>query len=201
VIALPARAGRQGRLGQRCEGEAVPGVRQVVQIPSGVAVLADGYWAAKLGAMLSRSNGITARTARSPRRYLEMLPRRRVGRRGRPQRRRRQGRDACRNKIEAEYEAPYLSHSCMEPLNCTAWVRKTGRDLGRYPISGPAQGILAQVAGVAPGKVKVNTMYLGGGFGRAFSPDPSSARPVLSQDSGKPVEARVQPRGRTRGYF
>src|SRR5258706_11536923 len=31
------------------KAKAVPGVRQVVQIPSGVAVLADGYWAAKLG--------------------------------------------------------------------------------------------------------------------------------------------------------
>ena len=27
------------------------------------------------------------------------------------------------NKVEAIYETPYESHSCMEPLNCTAHVQ------------------------------------------------------------------------------
>ena len=43
----------------------------------------------------------------------------------------------------------------MEPLNCTAWVREGEVEIWAGTQSqGPAQGILAQVAGVVPGKVK-----------------------------------------------
>src|ERR1700704_5292131 len=167
VIAYPPVPGGKVVSVNDAKAKAVPGVRQVVQIPSGVAVLADGDWAAKLG----RNEG-DAKAA---------VP---------------------AKKIEAEYEAPYLSHSCMEPLNCTAWVRKDGVEIWAGTQSqGPAQGILAQVAGVAPGKVKVNTMYLGGGFGRRFAPDPVIGATGLSKISGKPVKLVYSREDDTRGYF
>ncbi|TMH14410.1 MAG: xanthine dehydrogenase family protein molybdopterin-binding subunit, partial [Betaproteobacteria bacterium] len=99
-------------------------------------------------------------------------------------------------------EAPYLSHSCMEPLNCTAWVKKDGVEIWAGTQSqGPAQGILSQVAGVQPGQVKVNTMYLGGGFGRRFAPDPVIGATVLSKITGKPVKLVYSREDDTRGYF
>src|SRR5881396_199075 len=49
VIAYPPVPGGKAASVNDAKAKAVPGVRQVVQIPSGVAVLADGYWAAKLG--------------------------------------------------------------------------------------------------------------------------------------------------------
>src|SRR3989449_8337613 len=170
--------------------KAVRGVRQVVQIPSGVAVLADGYWAAKLGrdaleiqwdhganASLS-SEGISKQLAAGAAAG---------GAVGRNEGDVKAATPA--KKIEAEYEAPYLSHSCMEPLNCTAWVKKDGVEIWAGTQSqGPAQGILSQGAGVQPGQVKVNTMYLGGGFGRRFAPDPVIGATVLSKITGKPVK-------------
>jgi len=49
VIAYPPVPGGKVASVNDAKAKAVPGVRQVLQIPSGVAVLADGYWAAKLG--------------------------------------------------------------------------------------------------------------------------------------------------------
>jgi isoquinoline 1-oxidoreductase beta subunit len=53
---------------------------------------------------------------------------------------------------------------------------------------GPAQGILSQVAQVTPAKVKINTMMLGGGFGRRFAPDFTIDATLLAKISGKPVK-------------
>src|SRR5437899_12356325 len=90
----------------------------------------------------------------------------------------------------------------MEPLNCTAWVKKDGVEIWAGTQSqGPAQGILSQVAGVQPGQVKVNTMYLGGGFGRRFAPDPIIGATVLSKIAGKPVKPVYSREDDTRGYF
>jgi len=203
VIAHPPVLGGKLASVNDAKAKAVRGVRQVIQIPSGVAVLADGYWAAKLGrdaleiqwdhganASLS-SEGISktlsagalagGAVGRNEGDYKTAKP---------------------TKKVEAEYEAPYLAHSCMEPLNCTSWVRKGEVEVWVGTQSqGPAQGILSQVAGVAPGKVKVNTLYLGGGFGRRFAPDPVVNATVLSKISGKPVKLVYSREDDTRGYF
>jgi isoquinoline 1-oxidoreductase beta subunit len=77
----------------------------------------------------------------------------------------------------------------MEPMNCTAWVRPEGVEIWAGTQSqGPVQGILSQVAAVDPGKVKVNTMMLGGGFGRRFAPDFVIDATLLSKISGAPVK-------------
>ncbi len=203
VIAFPPVPGGKAVSVNDAKAKAVPGVRQVVQIPVGVAVLADGYWAAKLGrdaleiqwdhganASLS-SEGISKQLAAGAAAG---------GAVGRNEGDFKSAKPA--KQIEAEYEAPYLSHSCMEPLNCTAWVKKDGVEIWAGTQSqGPAQGILSQVAGVQPGQVKVNTMYLGGGFGRRFAPDPVIGATVLSKITGKPVKLVYSREDDTRGYF
>jgi isoquinoline 1-oxidoreductase beta subunit len=91
--------------------------------------------------------------------------------------------------LDATYEAPYLAHACMEPMNCTAWVRGDSVEIWAGTQSqGPSQGILSQVASVTPAKVKVNTLLLGGGFGRRFAPDFTIDATLLSKISGKPVK-------------
>jgi isoquinoline 1-oxidoreductase beta subunit len=203
VIAYPPVPGGKAASVNDAKAKAVPGVRQVLQIPSGVAVLADGYWAAKLGRdALEIQWDHGANASLSSEGISKMLS---AGAAAGGAVGRNEG-DAkvavTAKKIEAEYEAPYLSHSCMEPLNCTAWVRKDEVEIWVGTQSqGPAQGILAQVAGVAPGKVKVNTMYLGGGFGRRFAPDPVIGATVLSKITGKPVKLVYSREDDTRGYF
>src|SRR5581483_1952933 len=63
------------------------------------------------------------------------------------------------------------------------------------------QGILSHVAAVDPQQVKVNTMLLGGGFGRRFAPDFTIAATLLSKMSGKPVKLVYSREDDMRGYF
>jgi len=203
VIAYPPVPGGKAASVNDAKAKAVPGVRQVLQIPSGVAVLADGYWAAKLGRdalEIQWDHGANASLSSEGISKMLSAGAAAGGAVGRNEGDAKTAAPA--KKIEAEYEAPYLSHSCMEPLNCTAWVRKDEVEIWAGTQSqGPAQGILAQVAGVAPGKVKVNTMYLGGGFGRRFAPDPVIGATVLSKISGKPVKLVYSREDDTRGTF
>jgi isoquinoline 1-oxidoreductase beta subunit len=176
--------------------KAVKGVQQVITLPTGVAVLATGYWAAKKGRdALDVQWDLGSTAAFNSAGVSDMLD---EGARNADAVARDEGnlRDAAANAartLDARYEAPYLAHACMEPLNCTAWVRGQGADavvelwVGTQS-QGPAQGILGQVAQVTPAQVKVNTLMLGGGFGRRFAPDFTIDATLLSKMSGKPVK-------------
>jgi isoquinoline 1-oxidoreductase subunit beta len=203
VIAFPPVPGGKAVSVNDAKAKAIPGVRQVVQIPAGVAVLADGYWAAKLGRdalEIQWDHGANASLSSEGISKMLAAGAAAGGAVGRNEGDFKSAKPA--KTVEAEYEAPYLSHSCMEPLNCTAWVKKDGVEIWAGTQSqGPAQGILSQVAGVQPGQVKVNTMYLGGGFGRRFAPDPVIGATVLSKITGKPVKLVYSREDDTRGYF
>jgi isoquinoline 1-oxidoreductase subunit beta len=203
VIAYPPVPGGKAVSVNDAKAKAIRGVRQVVQIPAGVAVLADGYWAARLGREaleIQWDHGANASLSSEGISKTLSAGAAAGGAVGRNEGDAKAAAPAKR--IEAEYEAPYLSHSCMEPLNCTAWVKNGEVEIWAGTQSqGPAQGILSQVAGVAPGKVKVNTMYLGGGFGRRFAPDPVIGATVLSKITGKPVKLVYSREDDTRGYF
>jgi isoquinoline 1-oxidoreductase beta subunit len=92
-------------------------------------------------------------------------------------------------KIEATYETPYESHSCMEPLNCVANVTDE-----KIEVWGPIQGpdwIQQNISGhfkLPPEKVHVNMTFLGGGFGRkAFTDYPYEAV-MISKEIKTPVQ-------------
>lgn len=171
---------------------AVPGVRQVVQIDSGIAVVADGYWPASQGrkaleitwdrgAMagmsseaiskrfktLARQSGVVARDEGNAGRALARAARR----------------------IEAEYQVPYLAHATMEPMNCSASVTPD-----KCTVWAPTQfqsglrTVAAQITGLPEEAVEVNTTLLGGGFGRRFEQDFAMEAVQLSQAVGRPVK-------------
>lgn len=92
-------------------------------------------------------------------------------------------------KLEAVYETPYESHSCMEPLNCIAHVHDDVCEIWG-PIQGPdwIQRDLSQKLGLKPENVIVNMTFLGGGFGRkAFTDYPHEAA-VISKEIKAPVQ-------------
>ena len=199
LVAVMARAPMPGAKPagmNEAAAKAVKGVQQVITIPHGVAVLASGYWAARKGRdALDVKWDLGAHADLSTAKVTAMLT---------------EGadygeavatdagnvRDAAAGSattVDALYEAPYLAHACMEPMNCTAWVKGAGDDAtveiwAGTQSQGPAQGILAQVAQATPAKVKVNTLMLGGGFGRRFAPDFTIDATLLSKISGKPVK-------------
>jgi isoquinoline 1-oxidoreductase beta subunit len=73
--------------------------------------------------------------------------------------------------IEGEFAFPYLAHAPMEPLNCTVKISTDGCEIWTgTQMPGNEQEAAAKVLGIPKEKVKVNTMFLGGGFGRRGSP-------------------------------
>ncbi len=195
LIAVMARAplaGAKATAFNEAAARAIAGVYNVLSIPNGVAVLAEGYWAAKkgrdaldvqwdLGPLASLSSQGVSEQLNSAATNADASARDDGN-----------VRDAAANSalmLDATYEAPYLAHACMEPINCTAHVRGDEVEIWAGTQSpGPAQGILGPLAQVAPERVKVNTMLLGGSFGRRFAPDFAVDATLLSQRSGRPVK-------------
>src|SRR5207248_3217226 len=189
VLAQPPVPGGKAMSVDDSKAKQVKGVRQVIQIPQGVAVLADGYWQAKKGrdalqiqwdkganAGLS-SEGVTKMLTEATQQEGKVA--RNEGS---------VGSASGAKTLEAVYEAPYLAHACMEPMNCTAWAKPDSVEIWAGTQSqGPNQGILSHVASVDAKHVKVNTMLLGGGFGRRFAPDFTIAATLLSKAADKPV--------------
>jgi isoquinoline 1-oxidoreductase beta subunit len=182
--------------------KAVPGVRKVVQVPQGVAVLADGYWAALKGrdALLVKWEDGPLGSLSS-----EAISKTLIEATTKPGASARDDGDVnvpVARKVEAVYEAPYLAHACLEPMNCTAWVRAGEAEVWA-PTQGPGpnQGLVAQLTGLPPEKVKVHTTYLGGGFGRRFAPDFIIAATLVSKAAGAPVKLVYTREDDTRAWF
>jgi isoquinoline 1-oxidoreductase beta subunit len=174
VIAHPPVFGGKVKSFKEDRAKAVPGVREVFQVPSGVAVVATGFWAAKKGrealeivwdegewarlntpemvkeyALMAATPGIMARKDGDPE-----LAYAQSGR-----------------KLTADYSVPYLAHATMEPLNCVVDLRKDGCDIWTGTQSQTAdRNAAARVLGLKPEQVRLHTTFLGGGFGRRANP-------------------------------
>jgi isoquinoline 1-oxidoreductase beta subunit len=168
---------------------ALPGVHAIVELERAVLVVADGYWPARKaadalvlqwdegdGASLS-SQALTDRFRAAVGRPAALALD--TGERG----------EAGRS-IEAVYEAPYLAHACMEPLNATAQVRPGGVEVWA-PTQCPTndQRALAEIFGIRPDQVLVHTTFLGGGFGRRQEVDDVVYAALASKAcGGRPVK-------------
>ena len=91
--------------------------------------------------------------------------------------------------IESLYETPYQSHSCMEPLNCTADVKENSIEIWG-PIQEPnwIQADLSERLHIPIENVTVNMTFLGGGFGRKAFPDYPLEAALISQKVKAPVQ-------------
>jgi len=174
VVARPPVFGGKVSHVDSADTAKVPGVRSVKEIPSGVAVIADRYWAAKLGrdklkirwddgenAGLSTSKMTEefSKTSSSPGNIAR--------KNGDPQ----GALSSAAKTITAEYDVPYLAHAMMEPLNCVVDLRADSCELWTgTQFETVDRAAAAKVAGLPPEKVKVNTTLLGGGFGRRANP-------------------------------
>jgi len=174
-IARPPAFGARLQDFDATAARAVPGVREVFAIPAGVAVLADGYWAARTGrdALVIQWAPPTAPAADSHEvsaalRALVARPGLRVRQDGDPMAVLAQ----APQTLEAHYEVPLLAHATMEPMNATAWVHD-----GRCEVWAPTQNqggardTAAALTGLAVADVTVHTTHLGGGFGRRVAND------------------------------
>ncbi len=93
------------------------------------------------------------------------------------------------NTIEAVYEAPYQSHSCMEPLNCIADVKENSIDIwGPIQEALWVQTDLSERLQIPIDKVTVNMTFLGGGFGRKGFLDYPMEAALISKKINGPVQ-------------
>jgi len=156
------------------KAKAVPGVKDVVQVPSGVAVVATGFWPAKLGRdalEVTWDDGPNAKLSTEAMREqyagLAKTPGMVARKEGTPQ----QALAGAAKTLTAEYEVPYLAQATMEPLNCVVDLRADSCEVWTGTQSQTAdRDAAAQISGLKPEQVRLHTMLLGGGFGRRGNP-------------------------------
>jgi isoquinoline 1-oxidoreductase beta subunit len=153
---------------------AVPGVRKVVRVPSGVAVVADHFWAAKQGRDALTIEWLPPSGAPLDSAGLRAQFRQLAGTKGMPAASRGDPSAAIASAartLEAEYAVPYLAHAPMEPLNCAVRIGRgkceiwTGTQFQTLD-----QQLAARITGLRPAQVEIHTTFLGGGFGRRANP-------------------------------
>lgn len=172
------------------KARAVPGVRRVVQLTTGIAVVAEHTWAAFQGAKalsITYENDASTLSSADVFRSLAALA-------DRPGAEARRVGDvdaalARASKVEATYEAPYLAHATMEPMNCTADVRSDRVEIWA-PTQNPqgAQQAAARLAGVPLDRVTVHVQLLGCGWGRRSGTDFVQDAVETSKAIGGPVQ-------------
>lgn len=167
----------------------IAGVKKIVQISSGVAVVADGFWAAKTGRdalEVSWDDGALAQ-ANSPDIYRSWAE---LAKGGTAAERLKVGDvdkalDGGAKRVESVYEVPFLAHACMEPMNATAhfkgdsveiWAPTQAQSWNQYWVS--------QLTGLKPEAITIHTTYLGGGFGRRLESDYAVEAVEVSRAAG-----------------
>jgi isoquinoline 1-oxidoreductase beta subunit len=175
LVAMVAHAPKFGATVKSFDDSAarkVAGVVDVVKIPTGVAVVANNTWAAKLGRDALK---VEWDESKAERRGTDAIMK--------------QYRDIASGKLtdvkwedfdvhgtgpapvgdtfEATYEFPYLAHACMEPMNCVAQI-KGGKTKLTVASQIPTMDQLntAKIVGALPGSVQIETLFAGGSFGR-----------------------------------
>ena len=157
------------------EARKVPGVVDVFEIPSGVAVVAQDTWSAKLGreAVKASWNEDKAET-RSSDAILASYKDLASGK-AQPQGKAKWQAFETRGNIgeakgealEVAYDFPYLAHAAMEPMNCVAEI---GGGKAKLTFGSQIPTIdqlnTAKIVGMLPGAVEIETLFAGGSFGR-----------------------------------
>ena len=149
----------------------VPGVKDVFQIPGGVAVVAENTWAALQGQRaltVQWDEGANAAVTSATIRQM-FVDRAKQG--GVPARKDGDAVAAlarASKRVDAVYEVPFTAHAPMEPMNATIHIRPDGTAEAWVPTQSPttSRAAIAQIAGIAPEKVNLHTTFMGGGFGR-----------------------------------
>jgi isoquinoline 1-oxidoreductase beta subunit len=161
----------------------VPGVKKVVQVPSGVAVVGEHFWAARVGRDALKVDwdpgpGAAVDTEAMARSYREIANTAGTTAKN--------GGDAAGTMagaakvVEAEYDFPYLAHATMEPMNCTVRIGPDGCEVWTgTQFQTVDQAAAAKIVGVPPEKVQIHTQFLGGGFGRRATPTSDFVREAV----------------------
>jgi isoquinoline 1-oxidoreductase subunit beta len=178
VVAHAPRFGAKVKSFDDSAAKKVPGVVAVYEIPTGVAVVASGTYAAKKGRDALKVEWDEAKAEkRGSAQLLASFKDIASGKtavtdkkngwkafdsKGDPSKA-----AAGTNALEVTYDFPYLAHATMEPMNCVAMVGKGPTRL-MYGSQTPTldQMNTAGIVKALPGSVEIETLFAGGSFGR-----------------------------------
>ena len=174
VVAHPPRFGAKVKSFDATAVREVPGVRYVVEIPNGVAVLAAGFWTAKKGrdaleVEWDETQAFKQSSADITTEYKRLA--------GTPGKVARKDGDVAKalagaaKTFEADYEFPYLAHAAMEPMNCVVKLDADKCEVwnGEQFQTGD-QFAVAKTVGLKPEQVVIHPLFAGGSFGRRANP-------------------------------
>jgi len=186
----PVFGGKVGRVDDSA-AKRVAGVQQIIVLDDLVAVVGDHMWAAKKGLdalviawdeganakinssdiwddlrAASKKDGVVAKSVGDAAKALS------------------QG-----ERLDREYELPFLAHAPMEPLNCTVHVTPGACEVwtGTQVLT-RVQEYAAKAAGLPLDKVTAHNHLLGGGFGRRLEADMVAAAVRIAKNVDGPVK-------------
>ena len=162
--------------------KSIRGVKKVILIPNGIAVIADNTWRAKRGMEVlnlkfhgGKTIGLESQQVQKE--LLKALD------------------DEGKTKIEAnqvldlEYEVPFLAHAPLEPMNCTANVTENFCEVWVPTQSqGGCMDVAKEITELDEEQIQIHTTYLGGGFGRRGETDFVKQSLILAKALGKPIK-------------
>lgn len=152
------------------KAKAIPGVKEVVQIDRGIAVVANGFWPAKLGRdaleiVWDEGPLSTLDTKAQTKQYADLA--KQTGAVAKKEGDVSAAKDKAVKKFDVVYDLPYLAHAPMEPLNCVADVKADSCEIWVGTQFQTVDAMTAAgITGLKPNQVKLHTTLLGGGFGR-----------------------------------
>jgi len=174
LVVRPPRFGGKVKRFDATEAKAMPGVKTVVPIPQGVAVVAKDFWSAKkardkLVVEWDDSAAETLSTDDLRKQYFELT--KQPGTVARQQGEAASALSNSARRVEATFEFPYLAHAAMEPLNAVVRLTKNRCDIWAGSQQQTLdQAIAARIAGLKPEQVHIHTLIAGGSFGRHANP-------------------------------
>ncbi|HSD60039.1 MAG TPA: molybdopterin cofactor-binding domain-containing protein, partial [Burkholderiales bacterium] len=174
VVAHPPRFGARVKSFDAAAAKKLPGVTEVVAIPSGVAVLARDTWSAMRGRDALKVEWDESAAFRLGSEEILAQYRELAKTQGLIARKDGDAEKAiagAAKKLSAEFVFPYLAHAAMEPLNCVVRFGKDSCEVWNgEQFQTVDQATLAGLLGLKPEQVKLNMLYAGGSFGRRANP-------------------------------
>jgi len=170
VIARPPVFGGKVKSFNADKAKAIPGVKDVIQIDRGVAVIANGFWPAKLGRDVLEvvwDDGplSTLDSKTQTQQYADLA--KQTGAVAKKEGDVAAAKSKAVKNFDVVYDMPYLAHAPMEPLNCVADVKADSCEIWVGTQFQTVDAMTAAgITGLKPNQIKLHTTLLGGGFGR-----------------------------------
>ncbi len=191
ALAQPPELGASVKSFKADAAQGMPGVKQVLQTSSGVAVVADSWWQAKQARDALQIEWAAGPNAKLTNAAITAGLKTASSGKGKEVRKDGDADNALRSsrRLEQTYELPLLAHATLEPQNCTVEFRDDGCHVyAPTQVQQLVQAAAAQAAGLPPEKVFVHTTFLGGGFGRRLEADFVPAAVECAKAVNKPVK-------------